>query len=329
MKKKTILTTFCIQTTVLFANYAQNNFNGTIKTSGSGAYNNNAATAIVFENNVANSQWQWHALDDGNFQLADRLANKNILFMNSSGHVGIGTITPTHKLTISGSGAYNNSEASSIILENSVANKRWQLHALDDGGLQFGDYNISTTRFLINSDGNVGIGTITPTHKLTISGKGTYNNSRAASFILENSVANKRWQLHALDNGDIQFCDYNTGATRFLINSGGNVGIGTINPGAFKLAVNGHIRAKEIKVETGWSDFVFEDDYNLLSLKDVEQFIKDNRHLPDIPSAKEVEENGVNVGKMESKLLQKIEELTLYIIQQEKRIEQLENKVKN
>lgn len=109
--------------------------------------------------------------------------------------------------------------------------------------------------------------------------------------------------------------------------SSGNVGIGTHNPGTWKLAVNGKIRAKEIKVETSWSDFVFEDHYRLPTLKEVEEFIEQNGHLKDIPSAKEVEEKGVLLGEMDSKLLQKIEELTLYIIQQQKEIEQLKQLV--
>ncbi|RNL66903.1 hypothetical protein ED312_23550, partial [Sinomicrobium pectinilyticum] len=80
------------------------------------------------------------------------------------------------------------------------------------------------------------------------------------------------------------------------------------------LAVNGNIRAKEIKVETGWSDFVFEESYNLPTLEEVEQHINEKGHLKDIPSAKEVEENGIFLGQMDAKLLQKIEELTLYMI---------------
>jgi hypothetical protein len=110
-----------------------------------------------------------------------------------------------------------------------------------------------------------------------------------------------------------------------LLKGSGNVGIGTTNP-TEKLAVNGTIKAKEVKVETNWSDFVFEDDYKLQSLNEVESFIKENKHLPDIPSKAEVKENGVSLGEMDAKLLQKIEELTLYIINQEKRIKELEMK---
>ncbi|MBQ4804527.1 hypothetical protein J8L88_16825 [Aquimarina sp. MMG015] len=103
--------------------------------------------------------------------------------------------------------------------------------------------------------------------------------------------------------------------------NGGNLGIGTTNIGSWKLAVNGKIRAKEIKVETGWSDFVFYDDYKLPTLQEVEKHIEEKGHLKDIPSAKEVKENGILLGEMNSKLLQKIEELTLYTIEQEKQLD--------
>jgi hypothetical protein len=90
------------------------------------------------------------------------------------------------------------------------------------------------------------------------------------------------------------------------------------------LDVNGTIHAREVKVDlTGWSDFVFHPSYQLKPLIEVEKFIKTNGHLEDIPSAAEVEQNGVNVGEMQKKLLQKVEELTLYVIEQQKEIERL------
>jgi hypothetical protein len=78
----------------------------------------------------------------------------------------------------------------------------------------------------------------------------------------------------------------------------------------------------EVKVIPAWKDCVFEADYNLMSLKETEEFIKQNKHLPGIPSEKEVLENGINVGEMNALLLQKIEELTLYVIELEKKIEE-------
>lgn len=106
------------------------------------------------------------------------------------------------------------------------------------------------------------------------------------------------------------------------------LGIGTNDTKDFNLAVNGKIRAKEIKVETGWSDFVFEKNYYLATLEEVEKHIKEKGHLKDIPSAKEVEKNGIFLGEMDAKLLQKIEELTLYTIAQEKQLKAQEEKIK-
>ena len=102
-----------------------------------------------------------------------------------------------------------------------------------------------------------------------------------------------------------------------------NLGIGTFNTSSYKLAVNGKIRANEIKVETGWADYVFEEGYELPTLEEVEKHIKDKGHLINIPSASEVEENGIHLGEMNKLLLEKIEELTLYTLAQEKEIQEL------
>lgn len=111
----------------------------------------------------------------------------------------------------------------------------------------------------------------------------------------------------------------------------GNVAIGTnAIPSGYKLAVNGNIIAEELKVQlqSQWPDYVFVGGYHLPSLEQVEQHIEENGHLVNIPSAKEVESNGIEVGEMNRLLLEKIEELTLYTIDQEKQLQQLTREIK-
>ena len=101
---------------------------------------------------------------------------------------------------------------------------------------------------------------------------------------------------------------------RMRIRPNGNVGIGVTTP-TYKLEVNGTIRTKEVNVTaTGWADYVFKPEYELKPLSEVERFIADNGHLPNVPSEKEVLKNGVNLLEMNVKLLEKVEELTLYVI---------------
>ncbi|HMM03221.1 MAG: hypothetical protein LBS20_13310 [Prevotella sp.] len=107
----------------------------------------------------------------------------------------------------------------------------------------------------------------------------------------------------------------------------GNIGIGIENPKE-RLEVNGTIRSKEVKIEaTGWADFVFNKNYKLPTLQAVEQHIKDKGHLPDIPSENEILENGISVGEIQAKLLQKIEELTLYMIEQDRQNKELKERL--
>ncbi|MXV50406.1 hypothetical protein GS399_05425 [Pedobacter sp. HMF7647] len=106
-----------------------------------------------------------------------------------------------------------------------------------------------------------------------------------------------------------------------IISLNGNFGIATNNP-TEKLAVNGKIRAKEIRVEASpWPDYIFGDKYPLSSLAEVGEYVKMYKHLPEIPSAKHVEVNGINVGEMNALLLKKIEELTLYLIDMKKQVD--------
>jgi hypothetical protein len=118
--------------------------------------------------------------------------------------------------------------------------------------------------------------------------------------------------------------------TRLFIHRDGNVGIGTTAVLGAKLSVEGSIRARKIQVDNpslGWSDFVFDENYQLPTLEYVESFITNNHHLPDVPSASEVAANGIDLAQMDAILLQKIEELTLYLLQLKKENDSLKEKI--
>lgn len=149
-------------------------------------------------------------------------------------------------------------------------------------------------------------------------------NTAHGVFVKIADTSNQSNILNLLSGADL---------SRLLVKGDGTVGIGTHSPCASSnapigclLTVNGAVQAKEVVVNTGWSDYVFESGYHLQSLQDVAAYIKQNHHLPDIPSAEEVAEKGVGIGEMQSKLLAKIEELTLQLIATEKRVRELERR---
>jgi hypothetical protein len=194
--------------------------------------------------------------------------------------------------------------------------------------------------------GRIGINVITPTATLDVEGDAKISTNLTSNYIISNNDIivgsnNKQFILHTQQQSPndppiLFFAPKLSDGSAFdwskqivmnsegsLLVTGGKIGIGTVNP-QNALDVNGTIHAKEVKVDlNGWADFVFEKNYNLPSLAEVNQFIEDNGHLPNIPSAQEVKENGVNLAEMQAKLLQKVEELTLYSIQQQKEIQSL------
>ena len=189
-------------------------------------------------------------------------------------------------------------------------------------------------KFYLNKDGKVGIGITTPKAKLDVFSETDEVALRLSMPTNKNAAAYEiKWAneninvVHRVQYSNVyyDFMDVNR-SNRNVTFNGGNVGIGTADTKGFKLGVNGKIAATEVKVATyaNWSDFVFYDDYQLPTLTEVENHIKEKGHLKDIPSAKEVEKNGFFLGAMDAKLLQKIEELTLYTIEQEKKIKLLE-----
>jgi len=166
------------------------------------------------------------------------------------------------------------------------------------------------------------------------SNDGYLDLGRASRFwhITQRNNVNDEFQILRFN----QASNPNWSAPFFRIKSDGKVIIGGDAPAIgnqfqnYTLAVSGLINSKEVVVTptAQWPDYVFEQNYQVTPLAEVEQFIKTNKHLPEIPSASEVKENGIQLGEMNAKLLKKIEELTLYLIQQQKEIEALKAKVK-
>lgn len=201
-------------------------------------------------------------------------------------------------------------------------------------------YTADTTIDLININnalfsGKIGLGTNAPDAKLVVvEGNSTmtmgymcigFNRNYINGAIYDSSST--AWQINGTNTG-FSIQGFNGAFNQpFKILNNGNIGIGTPNPG-YKLDVIGTIRAREIKVDLNGADFVFEKDYKLRSIQDLEKFVKKNKHLPEIAPAKEMEENGTNLGNLNSKFLQKIEEMTLYIIEQNKSIEDLKEMLK-
>jgi len=205
----------------------------------------------------------------------------------------------------------------------------------------------------ILNGGNVGIGNSSPSQKLEITGNLRINGPTSGlthsqiqfyrgdggkfATIGQGDLnsSNSTFDIQHYNGNDIRFLQSGTEQLRILA-SNGNVGIGTSNPD-YKLTVNGSIHAKEVRVDLNvpGPDYVFANDYKLPSLEEIKNYIDENKHLPEVPSAAAMEKNGVQLGEMNMLLLKKIEELTLYVIElkkrdetQQKEIEELKNKIK-
>lgn len=283
------------------------------------------------------------------------IAQTNLL--PPDGSVGIGTTNPQAKLHVVNSisgfnkiisinstsgrdagdmvGIGFNSEGYGVWSKGGVFYERTggygigKLHFMLNSAVDPSDLSASNTKMTIDNTGNVGIGTTTPHSKLDIGVIHALNQNEAIR-IGSYSGTNTYWGLglnYRLDNvgnptGHLVGYEGSTSFEALSINLyNKKVGIGTSNPDEL-LTVNGIIHAKEVKIDLSGplSDFVFKPTYKLMPLPEVEQFVKTNSHLPEIPSANEITKNGLSMGEMQNKLLQKVEELTLYAIQQNKEI---------
>ncbi|MFY7909764.1 MAG: hypothetical protein ACOVO2_09440 [Emticicia sp.] len=282
------------------------------------------------------------------------------------GSVGIGTNIPYSKLDVNGdarmaapaltySNLFSDYLGGSLLLDNTTGDDA--IMRLDANKIQSFASNLlgySPNKLVLNPfGGNVGIGTnFMPEYKLHLYATGEQlvkvdGTNSIVAFHDRTSNAQygffRAWTSNPFNPASLYGFEIGTppisGADpakhllfstnyniRMVIRDNGNIGIGTADPGLYKLAVNGSVRAKEIVVESTWADYVFDEKYQLRSIDEMEVFIKENKHLPNIPKASDIENNGLNVAKTNKAMMEKIEELALYIIQLKKEVDTLKAK---
>ena len=237
------------------------------------------------------------------------------MIINNIGNVGIGTETPAARLHVNGTtGAHI-----ATYTYSNIAPSEGYMHIMNGTSLA-GQYSPVILGRSYSPGRGLGLGMVgeandvLPANELNTAAIILQGRNKSAGPLTVNNVFTVR--------------NYNTSLLTIAAN--GNVGIGTVTPGPYKLAVEGTIGARKVKVTqaTPWADFVFEEDYQLPSLSEVSSYIRRHKHLPGIPTAAEVEKDGVDLGEMNSKLLQKVEELTLYLIQMKEENEAMKTRLK-
>lgn len=264
--------------------------------------------------------------------------SKNYLF--DKGKIGVNTLSPDYDLDVQG----DLFTREITIFDRDTYQENidgWLLRADANGKASWcspdvfndGDWFL-TEEDAYRPSGSVGIGTANPvttlelSHKLSEGGTTGLCLSNTGQYRWFIGMSGDRKGTHDLLIGN--FGSMHAGFSDFMvIKADGNVGLGTDKTYGYRLAVNGAIITEEVtvKLEQEWPDYVFREGYDLLPLKKLGSFVNDNGHLPGIPTAGEIREKGLNIGEMEGLLLRKIEELTLYIIHQDEKIEAMQTKL--
>lgn len=256
----------------------------------------------------------WRYADDGNY-----IANAFFIKRNT-GAVGIGNASPEALLHVNGESRFNGSgwfsrtnNGNSAVALKLGQNRDWDYHTLelstyDDGGTSYSNWFATRWANYVNFS--------------RASSTGTKN-----IFEIGGSDGEQYTSIYSVDGSTIKI-KLSADGTSYVQN---NLAVGTTNTQGYKLAVNGDaiFTKAKVKLFNTWPDYVFHPSYKLLSLKELEEYIKENSHLPGVASAKEVEQKGLDLGDSQAILLRKIEELTLYIIDQDKKIASQEKEIKD
>jgi Phage T4 tail fibre len=353
-----LVTTFSVQAQTL-------NPTVSITTAGSA---NTFKGGYTFAYATSGTPWNGALMSFGGFanqydcQLSTNYSGNNISFRTKNGDLagGAGIWNSWNELVTTKNlfSSIATNEGGFLSLQNPLKTgsgmaTEWKLYNMTGAGygnsLQFWAYGTPTgftsgPRMTLADNGNLGIGTTTPSAKLDIFG----GNATSTNLILSANYKDVyRWRFNTLDRGNAIDLDFtasdnldtqeqvlklsrsNSGRPEFqlynnaIVANDGFVGIGTASPDA-KLTVKGQIHSQEVKIDLLGAlipDYVFANDYKLKTLNELETYIQANSHLPEIPSAKEMSQNGMLVSEMNLSLLKKIEELTLYAIEQQKKLD--------
>lgn len=302
--------------------------------------------ALLMATAFASAQWNY---------------NSNHIYNVNSGYVGIGNNSPVSLLDVAKNTTgptisvrnLGGIGGAQLQMTDNLSGADWKIKTASTGGFKIRDNangqdvlqiepNGIANALYINAQGFIGLGTDSPVAQLDVAKNATgptiavrnLGGAGGAQFQMTDQVSGADWKFKVTSTGgfkirdnanalDVLQIEPNSAANALYINAAGYVGLGTTNP-TERLSINGNVKCKQVEVSlSGWSDFVFAEDYPLMPLPEVEAFINQHKHLPGVPSEEEVLSGGSNLGEMDAILLQKIEELTLYVIQLKKENEEL------
>jgi hypothetical protein len=240
------------------------------------------------------------------------------LTIHDNGNVGLGTTTPQSALHVLG--AENNGTNAAVRIVSGSQELLMdgnEIDTLTSVGLYLNN-NVPHRIVLANGGGNVGIGMTAPTARLHVQASGTQEAVRAIAGD-PNGFAGAFIGAGFLGSGRALFV---SGESHLF----GPVGVGTGTvPAGVSMAVDGKVLCEEVEVQLSgdWPDYVFADDYQLMPLSEVGEFVRRERHLPDIPPADEIKREGLTVGRMQADVVRKLEELTLHMIELNEQVQAL------
>lgn len=262
------------------------------------------------------------------------------IYNSNTGNVGIGLTNPPYKLSVTGDTYITGGVPRLRLTGDSGATTNGILFTLANNTTDFVFMHAQNSMYLsrqtgllgfvtdlvIHETGNIGIGTGTPDTRLTID-NGTDVGPASGGYLQLGPTSSLNI---GFDNNEIQARSNGVTSRLVLQNDGSAVQIGNVvAPSGYKVAVTGKVICEEVRIQDAadWPDYVFADDYALRSMDELRDFIEEHKHLPNIPSAAEVESQGIAVGDMQKRMMEKIEELALYILQLEVSCRSLEKEI--